>query len=42
MCVLTHSSLTGVRALNEFTFVHSDADTTLFNLDDYRVLETQT
>jgi transposase len=42
MDVLTHSSLTGLRALNELTLVHPDAATTIFNLDDYRVLATQT
>ena len=41
MDVLTHSSLTGLRALNEPTLVHPDAATTIFNLDDYRVLATQ-
>ncbi|MFB9164908.1 transposase family protein [Arthrobacter psychrochitiniphilus] len=28
--------------MNELTLVHPDAATTIFNLDDYRVLETQT
>lgn len=27
--------------MNELTLVHPDAATTIFNLDDYRVLETQ-
>ncbi|UIK88971.1 hypothetical protein [Arthrobacter polaris] len=42
MDVLTHASLTGLRALIELTLVHPDAATRIFNLDDYRVLETQT
>ena len=27
--------------MNELTLVHRDAATTIFNLDDYRVLDTQ-
>ncbi len=38
---MTHSSMTGLRALNELTLVNPDAATTIFNLEDYRVLETQ-
>ncbi|WP_315914420.1 ISL3 family transposase [Arthrobacter sp. lap29] len=33
--------MTGLRALNELTLPHPDAATTIFNLKDYRVLETQ-
>ncbi|MDJ0316234.1 transposase family protein [Arthrobacter antibioticus] len=38
---MTHSSMTGLRALTELTLVHPDAATTIFNLEDYRVLGTQ-
>jgi hypothetical protein len=38
---LTHSSMTGLRALAELTSRRPDAATAIFNLPDYRVLETK-
>jgi transposase len=38
---LTHSSMTGLRALTELTSPRTDAATAIFNLPDYRVLETE-
>jgi hypothetical protein len=37
---LTHSSMTGLRVLAELTSPYLDAATAIFNLPDYRVVET--